>query len=102
MHSINPHHPLAALLRIATAAKAIARRTGQEVLAVLFNDMLRLGGETREVTEEIATDASALAAEIRAAAADGKFTAAECARLVAGAEEIERQAVTGRIERAGK
>lgn len=100
MTAIDSKHPLAALLRIAGAAHGIARRTGQDILAVFFNDMLRLGGETREVTEEIATDAGALADEIRAAAADGKFTAAECARLVASAEEIERQAVTGRIERS--
>jgi hypothetical protein len=90
-------HPVNLIRGISVIIEDKATKLRQTSIAIFARHARQWANETREVVQEIATDASALEDEIRAAAADGVITADELARLTSRTREIREEAVTGKI-----
>lgn len=98
MHALNAEHPAQLCLGTVMIAEEMATKGRQTTFAMLARDAVEWATETRDLLREIATDASQLADDITAAAADGIITPEERVSLHESARQIESEAQSGLIE----
>lgn len=94
MITLAPRHPARLALGAARVAAAAAC---EPIHALTCADAVRYAAASRDLTAEIATDASYLLERMASAASDGHVTPAELAELRGIAAEIQSEATTGQI-----
>lgn len=98
MTHLNRMHPTRLLLGAVIVAEERATLGRQMTLASLCHDAIGWAVETRDLLREIACDAANGKDSVRRISADGKITPVEAGELIDEFSEIERQALTGKIE----
>lgn len=90
-------HPVNLIRGITVIIEEKATKLRQTSIAIFARHARTWANETREVVQEIATDASHGLDVLDAAMADGKIDDAEAAQIRAAFAEIRDEAVTGKI-----
>lgn len=90
-------HPVNLIRGISVIIEEKATKLRQTSIAIFARHARNWANETREVVQEIATDASHGLDVFNAAMADGKITPEEAEQVRNAFREIETEAVTGKI-----
>lgn len=98
MTSLTRMHPTQLLLGAVIVAEEKATLGRQMTLASLCHDAVVWAVETRDLLREIACDAAHGVNAVNAAISDGVITPIEANQIKEVFSEIEREALTGKIE----
>lgn len=98
MTSLASHHPAQLVLGSVLVCEELATKGRQMTFASLCHDAVVWAVETRDLLREIACDAAHGINSVNAAISDGVITPHEANQIKEVFSEIEREALTGKIE----